>query len=423
MWTTTKITDAVLRGLGPGDGVRDRTLWGFIARRCKNEAIEYSIRRQGKRPIYKSIGHGPPFTLTQARAEAERLLYHHYLGAPPPVLAPAKSLWTLDSAFEKYKEHLVTQERSEKTKTAYEFALARLDPKLRKRALNTLTPDDIATEKVRLITANGPSAAHASVVLVRVLARYVTKAFHEPIRDLTIAVKMKLKKKGAIAMRVEDLPAWWARVQQHEPPLRQQAQLFLLLSGLRRESLVEMRWEHFNRARTSPLTFHIPAPKGGEDKAFDLVLSSELNAVLDRALALAVDDSDGVPATMRDIKGWVWPAPHRGGAHMSSSSFPTGAAAKATVGTTPHDLRATYSSLGRLAGVAPDIISILDNHTSRGGNPVTEGYIQVHGLGPMLLEAQEKISAFLVKAIGIPAAPKATAPSASDAAEYAKDAG
>src|SRR5258708_6594134 len=114
---TVRITDAVLRALEPGGkGVRDQTLWGFIARRTRKGTIEYSVRRQSKhRPLYASIGHSPPLSLTQARAKATQLLAAHELGAPIPEAAPPLSAWTIERAWESYQtKHFDIQGRAQK---------------------------------------------------------------------------------------------------------------------------------------------------------------------------------------------------------------------------------------------------------------------------------------------------------------------
>jgi hypothetical protein len=138
--------------------------------------------------------------------------------------------------------------------------------------------------------------------------------------------------------------------------------------------------------------------------------------VLDQALVISAreanhewDDHHQSP--------WIWPSPRDSRRHISVESMRTN---KDALGTTPHDLRVTYSTAARNAGVDPDIISILDNHTSRGGNPMTEKYIKASGLGPLLIKAQNDTSAFLWKALGLPALPPP--PTASEMAEYAKDA-
>ena len=46
--------------------------------------------------------------------------------------------------------------------------------------------------------------------------------------------------------------------------------LFMLLSGLRRQDVLTARWDNLDEKRKA---LRIPAPKGGEERAFELPLS------------------------------------------------------------------------------------------------------------------------------------------------------
>ena len=66
-------------------------------------------------------------------------------------------------------------------------------------------------------------------------------------------------------------------------PIRREFHLFLLLSGSRPRALKHARIEHIDfRARI----LHVPRPKGGEAKAFDIPLSRAMILCLVRVLRL-----------------------------------------------------------------------------------------------------------------------------------------
>ena len=71
-------------------------------------------------------------------------------------------------------------------------------------------------------------------------------------------------------MGVKDLPRWFAELENVGNPIRREFHLISLLSGSRPDALKKARWEHLNVKRR---TLHIPKPKGGERKAFDIPLS------------------------------------------------------------------------------------------------------------------------------------------------------
>ena len=72
------------------------------------------------------------------------------------------------------------------------------------------------------------------------------------------------------ALAEADMKEWWAKIQQLKREHHREAHLFCLLSGLRRNSLVELEWKHLDLKRRCIL---VPKPKGGRKKEFDLILS------------------------------------------------------------------------------------------------------------------------------------------------------
>jgi TonB family protein len=56
-------------------------------------------------------------------------------------------------------------------------------------------------------------------------------------------------------------------------PVRREFHLFTLLSAMRPDALKRAKWAHIDRKRR---VLHVPKPKGGERRAFDLPLSREM---------------------------------------------------------------------------------------------------------------------------------------------------
>src|SRR5262249_13760172 len=88
------------------------------------------------------------------------------------------------------------------------------------------------------------------------------------------------KRKDLPALSEADMPIWWETVQKISDEVHREAHLFCLLSALRRNSLVELRWKDLDLKRRC---IRIGKPKGGEDRAFDLILSRAMLRCLWRA--------------------------------------------------------------------------------------------------------------------------------------------
>ena len=85
-----------------------------------------------------------------------------------------------------------------------------------------------------------------------------------PFRSGKLFHKERARESG---MGAEDLPTWWAQLQQLRNPIRREMHLFMLLSGLRRQDVLTARWDNLDEQRKA---LRIPAPKGGVERAFEL---------------------------------------------------------------------------------------------------------------------------------------------------------
>ena len=179
----------------------------------------------------------------------------------------------------------------------------------------------------------------------------------------------------------EELPVWWDQVQNIHRGNHREAHLFALLSGLRRNTLVELQWSQLDLRRKC---IRIVKPKGGEDRAFDLILSRAMIRCLWRARHV------GRRLYPRHAERWIFVGPvgHVRGDALTKDGVLAN-----------HALRRTYATLGRSAGVPKDSIRRLLNHQ---GGDVTDHYIRQSGLGRLHAAEQETISASIVRALGSP---------------------
>jgi hypothetical protein len=393
------ITTRTLAALKPGHYLREDML---VARKAQNGRVTFAIRIQGPDPFYSRLtATVPPLTLADVRAEANTVLARRQLGQSAQ---PADKGLTIRKAWEAdegYRAWLRRRGKSTATIASYEAALARLDDKVAAR-----TPLRTLSERPGLFTAEYDRIAHVEPgdgkrafghgrVAARSAGRFVRAVYRHAARRLDPSLPTRLPTidcdlsnlpdtdtvRPLPAMAAEDLPRWWRAVKQFDT-VRRECALFGLLSGLRRTSLFEMKWSD----RIAPFAFHIPQPKYGTAKAFDLLLSREMHACLGRVLAHchAVLD-EGEPFR------WVWPRTTTRSGHVTSLR---------TMPMPMHALRRTYTSMSLEAVAEPDLVRRLLNHRAHGSIAVTVGYARTSAIGRLLIETQQRISDAIVSAIG-----------------------
>jgi integrase len=412
----------LLKALAPGETVRDDLVKGFVARRLRDGRVSFECRRQGADPLQRVIGHDDVLTIANAREAARKILGQHALGLYKP---KERGGLNLDAAWDLWRADLVRRERSPRTVKAYGDSLARLEQRVRRLPLRALCADpSIMLDEFERIEArsetkryrqvgHGKQAALSSARFVRGLVNYVRRR-HDPSLAGNPCADINLESTGALheleVMNESDLPRWHAAVRALENPIRQECFIFGLLSGLRRTSLLEMRWEHFDEASS---TFHIPRPKGGRGAAFDLILSPEMMGVLDRVrghLGILVVDEHGGIDEREPASPWVWPGKSKAG-HISGMESDR----KRGVFCGLHGCRRTYSSIARVLGVEEDLIGRLLNHRGKGAR-VTSHYVRTSAIGKLLVDAQRRISEHIATCLRRPV--RREAPMLADAAPF-----
>lgn len=130
----------------------------------------------------------------------------------------------------------------------------------------------------------GSYAANGAMRTLRVIYNWALERGHvrpdpdgwTPTRQVTFNVEEARDS----AMTRRDLPGWWAAYLGIENRVRAEFQLFLLLSGSRAGAIATARWEHVDVAGRR---LHIPTPKGGKARAYDIPLTRPMLACLARA--------------------------------------------------------------------------------------------------------------------------------------------
>ena len=163
--------------------------------------------------------------------------------------------------------------------------------------------------------------------------------------------------------------------------IRREFHLFTLLSGSRPGALQRAKVEHFSFARR---VLHIPRPKGGAKRAFDIPLSRDMIRCLVRAMRASR------MLHPEQAETWIFAADSVEG-HLVEQKEPRSRLSK-----WGNDLRQSYRTLGQAAGISDVDMHLLMNHSLPG---VNAGYITRDKLlSDHLRSAQQKLSDHIIAA-------------------------
>ena len=158
-------------------------------------------------------------------------------------------------------------------------------------------------------------------------------------------------------MGANDISGWLRELHAMDNPLRREFHLLTLFSGSRPTALKKVRIEHIDLHHRM---IHIPRPKGGEEKAFDIPLSRPMIRCIIRAIRW------GRIMYSEQAKSWLFPADSETG-HLVEHKEDRDLLSK-----WGNDLRQSYRTLAQAAGVSELDVHLLMNHSLPG---VNAGYI------------------------------------------------
>lgn len=160
-------------------------------------------------------------------------------------------------------------------------------------------------------------------------------------------------------VKAEQLPAFYAAVNELPNPVARDYLLLLLFTGLRLSESASLRWDDID---LNQRVIRLPATRTKAGRKLDLPMSDFVRDLLvaRRALGNAV---------------FVFPGPGKAG-HIADPSFPLSTVATATgIKVSAHDLRRTFITVAESADISPLALKALVNHSL--GNDVTSGYVQM----------------------------------------------
>lgn len=355
--------------------VRDTDLKGFllvIGKRRKTFTVKGEGWQNAKRKnVYAAIGQVGDIAARDARLKAKECLTRIAKGLPAfepeedqavtAAAAPESKGVTLGEAWERYRDaHMVRKNRSERTIASYADHIDRIFKDWRDRALKEFGDDPalVATKHDDVTEANGPYIANGAMRTLRAIYNHARKTHrYLPADNPVDAIDWNEETRRNTGMGPKELPGWFDELVLLENPLRREFHLFSLLSACRPGALKIAEIEHLDLRRR---VLHIPAPKGGSKKAFDIPLSRPMIRCLIRAIRLS--------RTLHPEHAdqWVFAADSVSG-HIAEQKED-----RTVLSKWANDLRQTFRTIAQSVEV-PDLdIHILMNHALPG---VNAGYI------------------------------------------------
>jgi integrase len=372
------LTDKYVRELPTKAGryiERDDHQPGFfvmVGKNMKTYYVQFDYRDPlgQRKTCRKKLGRHDQIGVKLARAKAAEMI----ATAKAP---PSKPDVTLAVAWCEYRDlHLLLHERSRRTIDGYQSTVERLLGDWQNVPLDRLAerPDEVNRRYALLLKKHGVATAKNAMAALRAIYNHAARLHPELARSNPVArLRLRTPLPRNTAMAAEDLAGWYKQLRKLPCPVRQEYHLFMLLSAVRRESLASARWEDLDVPRRS---LHIPKPKGGTSRAFDLPLSRRMLWCLARV------------RRKLEASEWIFPSVTSKSGHIAEvkekvKGFATG-----------HALRHTWRTLAQVAGVSELDAKLIMNHAIPGANA---GYLSRSALWPHLLTVQERMSTFIME--------------------------
>jgi integrase len=372
--------------------VRDSELLGFfvlIGKRRKTFMAQGEFWRDGVREftVQVKLGDFGEMTTRQARGKAKEALGSIAKGQRPgegPKIKPGSI--TLRQAWERYRDaHMKRKGRNSGTIEGYRDHMERLFKDWLDNPLARLgrQPHLVVERHEKISKENGPYIANGSMRSLRAVYNHARKSNTDlPAVNPVSAIDWNKEHRRNTGMGPNDISGWLKELYAMDNPLRREFHLFTLFSGSRPTALKKIRLEHVDLRQR---IIHIPRPKGGEEKAFDIPLSRPMIRSIIRAIRW------GRIMYSAQAKSWLFPADSEPG-HLVEHKEERNVLSK-----WGNDLRQSYRTLAQAAAVSELDIHLLMNHSLPG---VNAGYItRDRLLRDHLRQQQQRISELVAHSV------------------------
>ena len=371
--------------------VNDTELKGFVlvvGKRTKTFAAQGAFWRDGMREFAarKKIGEAGEITSRDARSKAKDILAKIARGERPDDERSVKrGAISLRTAWDRYRDgHMIRKGRSAGTIENYRDHMERLFKDWLDKPLARLgrQPNLVAERHEKITREHGAYIANGAMRSLRAVYNHACKTNLDlPKVNPVTAVDWNAERRRDTGMGAGPLAGWFVELAMLDNAVRREFHLLTLLSGSRPTALKSIRIEHIDLRRR---LLHIPKPKGGEERAFDIPLSRPMIRCVIRALRV------GRVAYPDQAEFWLFPADSKSG-HLVEHKED-----RSDLSKWGNELRQTYRTLAQAAGISQLDIHLLMNHSLPG---VNAGYITRDGLlGDHLRKQQERISQVILDA-------------------------
>lgn len=313
----------------------------------------------------KSLGRWPAVTLVEARSAVAGFNADH------DRFRPSVAKQTLGEALEDKKAALLEEGKSKRYVDYLDYQIKKYVPDWLDRPLNSLDRETL-TKRLREVARNcGDKTKQVSGIVQSNRLRQGLKAIHNHAAEIdeTLGSWPGPKRRpettkydrGEASPIVEDLARWRQLIEEKNSASKRDMLLFALYTGMRSETI--------RMAKHSDLkdgVLHIPNPKGGPSKAYDLPLPRQALEIVARQKYIAGSD-------------WIFPG--------RNPDKPATLNPKNQPG--PHRLRATLATELECLGAPASVLTAVLNHAKPGG---------VTGLYARAGERQELVREWLQKA-------------------------
>ncbi|MDH3668713.1 MAG: hypothetical protein OEN23_17460 [Paracoccaceae bacterium] len=342
--------------------------------------IKDPTKKDGRATVRRTLGTPTDLSVAEARSAARAELHKiEEEGAERARHRRDRKAITLGEAWLAYRAKLIRKSRSPGTISDYENKLTSEKgmASLLDKSLATLSeqPEIAADLHAKITARSGPYFANGCMRVFRAVyndARKNRRLGLAP-ENPTDAVEWNPEKRADDSVPPAGLPDWYSEVCALDNGVRRAFHLFCLFSAMRPGALAIARWEHVDLENR---VLHVPNPKGGEKRAFNLPLCRQLIGCLRLARAHGRRLHPVLAQT------YVFPAESADG-HISEWR-------EKSVRAVGKELRQTWATYAARIQVNDLFMKLLMNHAI--GSDVTRGYVTTDLLLPQLLEAQQSVA-------------------------------